>query len=177
MLAMTVAVVQERSDGPLMLGVIFMAGGVGAFLGASLSARLTSAFGYGRSLITAMALGNTAPLLGVLLASDTSTRSLVLLGVAFVASGVGIGVANSQAVTVRQLCVAEHLRGRVNAAYRMLSWGALALGALLAGWLVTAWAWWPAAIAGTTLMAASTLPVAVSPARRMQGLTDHLSTP
>lgn len=177
MLAMTVAVVQERSDGPLMLGVIFMAGGVGAFLGASLSARLTSAFGYGRSLITAMALGNTAPLLGVLLAPDTSTRSLVLLGVAFVASGVGIGVANSQAVTVRQLCVAEHLRGRVNAAYRMLSWGALALGALLAGWLVTAWAWWPAAIAGTTLMAVSTLPVAVSPVRRMQGLTDHPSTP
>ncbi|MFQ6486079.1 MFS transporter [Brachybacterium epidermidis] len=172
MLALTVAVVQGHPSGPLALGVILMAGGIGAFLGASLSAQLTATFGYGRSLIAAMALGNTAPLLGVLLASDTSTRSLVVLGVALLASGVGVGVANSQAVTVRQLTVPEPLRGRVNAAYRMLSWGALAIGALLAGSLVTTWSWWPAAIVGATLMAASTLPVALSPVRGMRDLAD-----
>lgn len=173
MLALTVAVVQGRSDGPLALGVILMAGGVGASMGAGLSARLTAAFGYGRSLIAALTLGNTAPLLGVLLASDTSTRSLAFLGVAFLVSGLGVGVANSQAVTVRQLTVPDTLRGRVNAAYRMLFWGALAIGALLAGSVVAAWAWRPAAVAGATLMAISTLPVVFSPVRGMRDLTHH----
>jgi len=153
--------------------VILMAGGVGASMGAGLSARLTAAFGYGRSLIAALTLGNTAPLLGVLLASDTSTRSLAFLGVAFLVSGLGVGVANSQAVTVRQLTVPDTLRGRVNAAYRMLFWGALAIGALLAGSVVAAWAWRPAAVAGATLMAISTLPVVFSPVRGMRDLTHH----
>lgn len=66
-------------------------------------------------------------------ARDTATGSLVILAVAFLGSGLGIGVANSQAVTVRQLAVRDYLRGRINAAYRLLSWGALSVGALLAG--------------------------------------------
>ena len=38
MLALTVLIVDSRQDGPLMLGLIFMAGGLGAFLGAGISA-------------------------------------------------------------------------------------------------------------------------------------------
>ncbi|WP_151526742.1 MFS transporter [Serinicoccus kebangsaanensis] len=172
MLALTVAVVGGRSDGPLVLGLVLMAGGVGAFVGASLSARLTARVGYGRSLVGAMLLGNTAPLLGVVLSGSTSLRSLIVLGVAFLASGVGIGVANSQAVTVRQLAVPERLRGRVNSAYRLLSWGALSVGAMLAGVLVTLWGPWATAVVGTALMTLATLPVALSPVRHMRDLDD-----
>lgn len=172
MLALTVSVISTRDDGPLALGLILMAGGAGAFAGASLSARLTARFGYGPSLITALILGNTAPLLGILLARDTTTRSLVILAIAFILSGLGIGVANSQAVTVRQLTVPQHLRGRVNAAYRLLSWGALSVGALLAGLAVTTLTAWHTALIGTALMTVSTLPVVLSPVRRMKELTD-----
>lgn len=172
MLALTVLIVDSRQDGPLMLGLIFMAGGLGAFLGAGISARLTERFGYGRSLVTAMLVGNTAPLVGVLFSSDTSVKSLVVLSAAFFASGFGTGVANSQAVTVRQVTVPENLRGRVNASYRMLSWGALAIGALLGGWLISAVGGWLAAALGTAAMAASTLPVALSPVRQMRDLED-----
>lgn len=172
MLALTVLIVGARDDGPLVLGLIFMAGGLGAFLGAGISARLTERFGYGRSLITAMLVGNTAPLIGVLFSSDTSVTSLVVLAAAFFASGFGTGVANSQAVTVRQVTVPEELRGRVNASYRMLSWGALAIGALLGGWLISAVGGWLAAALGTAAMAASTLPVALSPVRQMRDLDD-----
>lgn len=173
MLALTVAVVGGRSDGPLALGLVLMAGGVGAFLGAGLSARLTGWAGYGRSLVVSMLLGNTAPLVGVLLSGSTSLRSLVVLAVAFLVSGLGIGVANSQAVTVRQLAVPARLRGRVNSAYRLLSWGALSVGALVAGVLVTVWGAWPTALAGTVLMAVATLPVALSPVRGMRDLDDE----
>ncbi|TFE78964.1 MFS transporter [Micrococcus aloeverae] len=172
MLALTVLVVDARQDGPLVLGMIFMAGGLGAFLGASISARLTDRFGYGRSLITAMLVGNTAPVIGVLFSSDASLGSMVVLAAAFFASGLGTGIANSQAVTVRQLTVPEDLRGRVNASYRMLSWGALSIGALLGGWLISTIGGWPAAVLGTAAMAASTLPVALSPVRKMRHLDD-----
>ncbi|WP_187344363.1 MFS transporter [Serinicoccus sp. CUA-874] len=92
---------------------------------------------------------------------------------AFLVSGLGIGVANSQAVTVRQLAVPARLRGRVNSAYRLLSWGALSVGALVAGVLVTVWGAWPTALAGTVLMAVATLPVALSPVRGMRDLDDE----
>jgi hypothetical protein len=39
--------------------------------------------------------------------------------------GVGIGVANVHAVTLRQTAVSESVRGRVNAAYWLISWGAI----------------------------------------------------
>ena len=53
-------------------------------------------------------LGNTASLLGMWFARDTATGSLVIVAVAFLGSGLGIGVANSQAVTVRLLAVRDH---------------------------------------------------------------------
>lgn len=169
-LALTVAVIGGRPDGPLALGLVLMAGGVGAFVGAGLSARLTARFGYGRSLIGALLLGNTAPLLGMWFARDTATGSLAIVAVAFLGSGLGIGVANSQAVTVRQLAVPDDLRGRVNAAYRLLSWGALSVGALLAGVAVSLLGTWQAGVLGAAVMALSSVPVIASPVRRMRGL-------
>lgn len=169
-LALTVAVIGGRPDGPLALGLVLMAGGVGAFVGAGLSARLTARFGYGRSLIGALLLGNTAPLLGMWFARDTATGSLVIVAVAFLGSGLGIGVANSQAVTVRQLAVPDDLRGRVNAAYRLLSWGALSVGALFAGVAVSLLGTWQAGVLGAAVMALSSVPVIASPVRRMRGL-------
>ena len=70
----------------------------------------------------------------------------------------------------------EHLRGRVNAAYRLLSWGALSMGALGAGLTVTAWSTWPAALLGTVLMALSTIPVILSPVRTMRDLAADANT-
>ena len=103
-------------------------------------------------------------------ARDTATGSLVIVAVAFLGSGLGIGVANSQAVTVRQLAVPDDLRGRVNAAYRLLSWGALSVGALFAGVAVSLLGTWQAGVLGAAVMALSSVPVIASPVRRMRGL-------
>ncbi len=71
-----------------------------------------------------------------------------MLAVAFLISGLGLGVAHSQAVSVLQPSVPEHERAHVNAAYRFLSWGALALGALGAGALINIFRTYQSAIVG-----------------------------
>ena len=177
MLALAVLVLLSYGWGPLILGVILMAGGVGAFVGSSMSARLTARFGYGRSLIGALLLGNTAPLAGILIVGNTSSFMVAALAGAFLLSGVGIGVANSQSTSIRQLAIEPQLRGRVNGGYRLISWGALALGALGGGILVTVVGPWTAALLGTVGMAVATLPVVLSPVRRLDSIDDVKQTP
>ena len=169
-LALTVRLVTGLDLGVLVLGGLLMTIGSGAVLGSLASARLTARFGYGRSLVTALLIGNSGPLAGLLLARGTDPVSLSGLGVALFLSGVGIGIADSQAATVRQLATPPELQGRVNSGYRLISWGALSIGALAAGGLVTQFGPYPAALIGTTAMALASLPVALSPVRRMRTL-------
>ena len=171
-LALTVYILKEIPAGPLILGLIVTCGGVGAFLGSMLSATLTARFGYGKALVASLILGNTAPIIGALGAWLHPSGLLVPLSAAFLLSGIGIGVANSQSTSIRQIAVAPELRGRVNGGYRLLSWGALSVGALLGGVLITTVGIWPAALAGSAVMALATLPVALSPARRVRAIDD-----
>ncbi|MBO3095462.1 MFS transporter [Cellulomonas dongxiuzhuiae] len=172
LLAVTVLVLQTFGWGPVVLGTVIMAVGVGAAVGSALSQRLTLRFGYGRSLVVAMLVGNTAPLAGVVGVREPSWPALAGLTVAFVVSGVGIGVANSQAVSLRQLAVVPELRGRVNATYRLASWGSLSIGALVGGVLVTSLGPWLAAVIGAVPMALASLPVVASPVRRMRRIEE-----
>lgn len=172
MLSLALLVLRSYGFGPAALGLVLMAGGVGAFAGSLLSARLTARFGYGRSLVAAMLVGNSAPVLALLAAGSASVASLVVLTAGFVLSGLGIGVANSQAVSLRQLAVEPTLRGRANAGYRLVSWGALSIGALAGGVLVTALDPWAAGMLGAGLMALATVPVALSPVRRMRRIEE-----
>ncbi len=176
MLSLTILVVRTYSLGPLVLGVILMVGGFGAFVGSALSARLTAAVGYGPGLLLALTIGNSAPL-AVIVLTDASSWRVAMLAVAFLISGLGIGVANSQAVAVRQLAVPEHQRARVNAAYRFLSWGALAFGALVAGLLNNLVGTYDAAIVGAVVMALATIPVALSPVRGMRSVIEPAHEP
>ncbi|MFG6502848.1 MFS transporter [Microbacterium sp. P05] len=172
MLALSLLLLQDREYGPLVLGAVLMTLGVGAFVGSLLSRRLTARFGYGRSLVAALIVGNTAPLAGILAINTPGPVGLAALAGAFLLSGVGIGIANSQATSVRQLSVESAMRGRVNAGYRLVSWGALSIGALLGGVLVTALGVWPAAVVGAAIMAIASVPVAVSPVAGMRTLDD-----
>lgn len=118
--------VREIRLGPILLGLVFVAGGLGSVLGAWFGARVTGRFGYGRVLLTTLILGNAAPM-SVLLLHSNAAPAVTVLGSGFLVMGVGIGIANVHAVTLRQIAIPEHLRGRANAGYRLISWGALPL--------------------------------------------------
>ncbi len=163
--------VREAGLSPVQLGIVFTAGGVGSFLGAWFGSRVTGRFGYGRVLLITLLLGNTAPALVALTGTDV-VGVLVLFCAVFVVMGVGIGIANVHAVTLRQAALPEELRGRVNAAYRLISWGAIPVGASLGGVLATVTDGRTAMVAGAFGMALATLWVAFSPVRRLASIDE-----
>ena len=124
--------VHELGMGPAAIGLVFTAGGVGSFLGAWFGSRVTARFGYGRVLLATLVLGNSAPL-GVVVLGGVGEAAVPVLCAIFVVMGVGIGVANVHAVSLRQTALPDHARGRVNAAYRLISWGAIPFGAAAGG--------------------------------------------
>jgi hypothetical protein len=87
-------------------------------------------------LVTTLMVGNGAPPGGLWLPRAGSAALLVLCGV-FLLMCVGIGIANVHAVRLRQAAVPEQRTDRVNAAYRLVSWGAVPVGAAFGGVIAT----------------------------------------
>lgn len=161
--------VRELGLGPAQVGLVFTAGGVGSFLGAWFGARATHRFGYGRVLLITLILGNTAPAAVVLV---TQESALAVLMSAFFVMGVGIGIANMHAVSLRQTAIPDDLRGRVNAAYRLISWGAIPLGAALGGLLAADLGGRVAMLIGAFGMPLATVWVAASAVRSLPTIYD-----
>lgn len=123
--------VRDLGMSPAFIGLAFTVGAVGTFLGAWFGARVTGRFGYGRVLLVTLLVGNTASALVVLLKEPTS--AMVILSNVLFLMGLGTGIANVHATSLRQSAVPDAVQGRVNAAYRMVSWGAVPIGAGLGG--------------------------------------------
>jgi len=160
-LGLLIYAVRDLGLGAAAIGLIFTAGGIGSFIGAWFGARVTGRFGYGRVLLVTLIAGNTAPL-GTAFVGGSQGNALVLLCSIFAIMGVGIGIANVHAVSLRQTAVPEDSRGRVNAAYRLISWGAIPLGAAAGGVVATQASAQVAMIAGAVGMSLGTLWVAFS---------------
>jgi MFS family permease len=139
--------VRDAELNPAAIGAVFTAGGVGSFLGAWFGSRVTRRYGYGRVLLISLLVGNSAPL-GMLLAPQAGRWVLALMCGVFLLMGVGIGVANVHAVSLRQNAVPADQRGRVNAAYRLISWGAIPAGAALGGLVASQAGPYPAMVVG-----------------------------
>lgn len=172
LLSLTLHVMATFAYGAATLGALLMLAGLGGFTGAWLSGRVTRRFGYGRSLLVTLLVGNTAPL-ALSLSHSGSLPVLVLYAAALTLSGFGVGLANAQAVTVRQLATPPGMRGRVNAAYRFISWGMIALGAVAAGGAVTLWGPATGMLVGAAGMATATGWVAFSPLPSLRHLDDR----
>ena len=154
-----------------LIGLVFTAGGVGSFVGAWFGARVTGRYGYGRVLLVTMLLGNGAPL-ALLGAEHVGPLVLPLLCTVFVVMGVGIGIANVHAVTLRQTALPEHQVGRAQAAYRLIAWGAIPVGAGLGGAVATVAGSQAAVTLGAVGVALATVWVALSGVPRLHSIED-----
>ncbi|QNL95090.1 MFS transporter [Aeromicrobium senzhongii] len=157
--------------GAFATGLIFTAGGLGSFLGAWFGARATERFGYGRVLLLTMAVGNTAPLAAAL-ADRAAVGPVAVLCALFTLVGLGSGIANVHAVSLRQTTLPEELRGRVNAAYRLISWGAIPVGAAVGGLAAARIGGQGTMLIGAAGMAVATLWVAISPVPRLRRIEE-----
>jgi hypothetical protein len=106
---------------PLLVGVIFAAGGIGAIPGAIIADRSGARFGVGPTIIGGYALAGVAALLVPLAAGPTA---------AVVTGGVTDTSANVHQWTLRQAATPDRVQGRVTAGHRFTVYGA---GAVAAG--------------------------------------------
>jgi MFS family permease len=122
---------------PLLIGVIFTAGGLGAIPGAIVAERSGSRFGVGPTIIGGYALAGLAALAIPIVAGPTTLIVAILL-IAKAFGGLTDTSANVQQWTLRQSVTPDRLQGRVTAGHRFTVYGASAIGALVAGILGSA---------------------------------------
>lgn len=136
----------------LQIGVAFALGAGGGLLGAA-SPRLAGA-GTATAMIVALLTITGARLLQAFLPAGHHVLAFGLLVLAQVLAGYGAVSFNVVQVSLRQRLTPPALLGRMTATMRMAFWGALPVGAMMAGWLATSWSVRVAAIvaaAGTLL--------------------------
>lgn len=119
---------------PGALGLVLALGSAGAVLGALVTGRAARIVGVGRVIVASVALSDLAPLL-LPLAPGASRLSAPLLALGLFATGAGTTACNVHTVSLRQRLVPAHLQGRMNACYRLVAYGSIAVGALLGGLL------------------------------------------
>ena len=108
-------------------GVLLATLGVGSLLGSWLTVPTERRLGRVPTLLLSVILGAAT------LAVYAVTTSLVLVGISLAVSGVSMMLWNVVTVSLRQRITPDRLLGRMNAAYRLVGWGTMPIGALLGG--------------------------------------------
>jgi MFS family permease len=161
-----VHLVRELGLSAAVLGPWLAGGGVGALLGSLVARRLADRFGAGRVLLLA---GIAIAPLGF--AVPAATRETIwFAAAAWLLVAAKIGVDNVLKTSFRQRVTPDRLLGRVNATFRFLLTGALAIGAAGAGLLGELTGPGTALWAGAAGLALVWVPIAVSPLRALREL-------
>ena len=157
-----------------VLGLYWAVGGAGIFLGARVAQPLAGRLGFGRTLgLAGLCLAPAAllvPLIG-------RGGWLWLAGAGWLLTTAKMGLDNVLGVTLRQRLTPEPLLGRMNATFRFMLTGALALGSAAAGLLGAYAGTRPALWVGGGVMALAFLPVFLSPVRGRRVLPARTSAP
>jgi Na+/melibiose symporter-like transporter len=122
---------------PDKLGIAIGSLAAGALCGSLLAARIERLIGLPRTLSFAIVGVCASPLL-LLIPRNADLLSLVLAMAAWLGHGFGISVWNVNTITLRQVLTPMRVLGRMNATYRMVLFGALPVGAFVAGLLGSA---------------------------------------
>lgn len=135
--AFAVFVLYAVDPGPMGLsetgyGILTATLGIGSLLGTWLAAPAERRLGRVRTLVVSVVLT------GVSLVVPALTANVVLVGASFAVGGVSIVLWNVITVSLRQRITPDRLLGRMNAAYRLVGWGTMPIGAALGGFLAEA---------------------------------------
>ncbi|WBB96675.1 MULTISPECIES: MFS transporter [unclassified Solwaraspora] len=148
------------------IGALLSVGAVGSLLGSLVARRLTATVGLGRSILTSTVLCCVAPML-IPLAPGATPLGITMIVGGFAIAGAGATMANIQIISLRQAITAERLLGRMNAGYRLISWGTLPVGGALGGWLGDLIGLRPALYLTAIGFLSAVVVIATSPVRRL----------
>ncbi|MFI2434164.1 MFS transporter [Streptomyces sp. NPDC018693] len=149
------------------LGLYWAAGGVGLLLGAACARHLASRLGHGRALAR---VGLWCAPAGLAVALVGRGPWLWIAGAAWLVVMAKTGIDNVLGVTLRQHLTPDALLGRMNATFRFLLTGALAIGSTLAGVIGELLDVRTAVWTGAACLACAFLPVFRSPLRTLRSL-------
>lgn len=116
------------------VGTVLALGALGSLLGAVAAKPLGDRLGFSSTLVAAMGVASSAPLL-LALTGGSDWSSFLLAVLAFGIYGFGLTIYNVHVVAFRQSVIPLDVIGRATAAYRMLTYGPFPLGALISGLL------------------------------------------
>lgn len=125
-------VVDSLGFQPGVLGLIFALGGVASVAGAALAGRITTSLGFRQTIIlmtVVMAIGQGSV---VFATGVTAFAVIVLIAQQFLVDA-PYTVVDVNAATLRQLSASEQWQGRINATFRVLSFGGSLIGTLMGG--------------------------------------------
>lgn len=114
------------------VGLIFVAGGLGAIPGAVLARWVGNRFGVGPAIVTGLLAAGLAGLL-IPFASGPALLVIVMLAAAKAFGALAFTVANIHQWSLRQAVTPDELAGRVTAGQRFIVYGGGSLGALFSG--------------------------------------------
>jgi predicted MFS family arabinose efflux permease len=163
-----VYLVRDLGIAPALTGLVMMALGPGALVGALLAARMAARFGVGRTICAGPAL-SIAPAAMIALAAGPPSVVLSILIVALFIQGALGTIYNVTQVSLRQRRVPDRLQGRMNATMRFAVWGTIPIGALAGGTLGEAIGLRPVLAIGVVGCILATLLVTLSPVRNVGG--------
>lgn len=116
-----------------VIGMLLATGAAGAFVGAALAGPAARRFGLGATMLASVMISDIAPL-GIPL-GPADAGALWVWAPAFFIQGIGMTGCNVHVYALRQAITPDHLLGRSNASYQMLTQGVMPMGALLGGLL------------------------------------------
>jgi predicted MFS family arabinose efflux permease len=165
---LAVYVLRELALPSWAFGLALAIGGAGGFAGALIAPRVGARLGAGRAIL----LGRTLVVIPwlVLAAAPLTAASgtgpiLVVVGLAQLLYGLGMGLEDANDISYRQAVAPDDIQGRMNATIRTMNRVVFFVGALLAGILMT-WLGYQATIGvAAVIFAAAALVVVVSPLR------------
>ncbi len=148
-----------------LIGVVFALGSIGWLAGAALAPRTQRWLGVGGATILGAALSGPGTLLVALTPKSFPVPFLVA---GTMIGGAGAVVYNIQQVSLRQAITPERMQGRMNSVMRFLVWGPIPLGGLVGGAIATSFGLRAALVVGAVGGFTSTIPILLSPIRKLK---------
>jgi MFS family permease len=124
--------IHDRHLGASGLGLVLAFGAVGAVVGSAAAASAVRSIGVGNALFGSVVL-ECAALALLPLISGSPLVATVMFALLFGLNGIGVALSSVVAVSIRQTATPPGLLGRMTASYRFVSYGSVALGAMLGG--------------------------------------------
>ena len=149
------------------IGIIVGLSNIGFVVGALTVTVVTSRLGFGWTLTVAAVLGAVGT---VLLPLASGPLAIVFLCAGRFIGAVAIPWFNVNARSLRQTRAPLATLGRVNAVFRLIDWGTLPIGALLGGWIGTAFDLHATLAFGGLLGIASAAWLVASPIRQLHNI-------